>query len=321
MDSDEPGTLGRLKLATRWNHISNVSDVIKTSGKFEDHRQFLDGVGTQFLVEAIGTTLREVIENGEVIQQTKQGAILLFEKILNNNSINLFPDPTNNPTKPTNNPTTPTNFATNHYDDLAKYASDVASRTLLSLVMRHAEREGNFQAILALKIILVTFFFNVSGLNSQYAPTLMFDIVDYFGASSATRRRMEAMSTANLSGKAGHNIHVDKMCEQFIREVKTILMNLHRGFSEALIDTVIAASNPMRCHISCSTSRALPLLFLPLMRSTSSSRYQLFCTLASLAPLHLNASCSTYSSTPLAPHIAHRLSCSTFSSLPLLLHL
>ena len=133
-----------------------------------------------------------------------------------------------------------------HYDDLAKYASDISSRTLLSLVMRQAERQGDFEAIIALKIVLVTFFFNVSGLNSNYAPTLMFDIVDYLGASSATKKRMEAMATANLSGKAGHNIHVDKMCEQFIREVKAILTNLHRAFSDALIDTVIAASNPFR---------------------------------------------------------------------------
>lgn len=242
MESDEPGTLGRLKLATRWNHISNAPDVIKSCGKFEDHRQFLDGVGTQYLLEAIGNTLKEIVEDGQVIEETEEGAIRLFEKILEDNKIKLFQEPnTSNVTSNLSEPST-----AEHYDDLAKYASDISSRTLLSLVMRQAERQGDFEAIIALKIVLVTFFFNVSGLNSNYAPTLMFDIVDYLGASSATKKRMEAMATANLSGKAGHNIHVDKMCEQFIREVKAILTNLHRAFSDALIDTVIAASNPFR---------------------------------------------------------------------------
>ena len=205
--------------------------------------------------------MTEIVEHGEIIEETEEGAILLFERILTDNAIKLFPDASMNTTSVVNNlnstttniNSTTTNNNTNnnttnttHYDDLAKYASDFASRTLLSLVMRHAEREGDFQAILALKIVLVTFFYNVSGLNSQYAPTLIFDVVDYLGASSTTKRRMEAMMTANLSGKAGHNIHVDKMCEQFIRQVKTILTNLHRGLSEALIDTAIAASNPFR---------------------------------------------------------------------------
>ena len=248
MDTDAPGTLGRMKLATRWNHISNEANIIKSCGKFEDHRQFLDGVGTQFLLEAISTTLKEIVENGEDIEKTEAGAIILFDRILQQHSITPFPD-TLTTRSSTTTSTTSTNTSPetrNQYDDVAKYASDIASRTLLSLIMRHAEREADFQAIFALKIVLVSYFFNVSGLNSNYAPTLMFDVVDYLGASTATRRRMEVMATANLSGKAGHNIHVDKMEEQFIREVKTILSNLHRGFSEALIDTAIAASNPLR---------------------------------------------------------------------------
>ena len=132
------------------------------------------------------------------------------------------------------------------YDDLARYASDFASRTLLSLATRQAEREGDFEAILALKIVLVGFFFNASGLNSKYAPTLMFDVVDYLGASERTRERIKVLVTANLSGKAGSNIHVDKMMEQKIQEVKTVLTNLHRGFNDSLVDTAVAAANPLQ---------------------------------------------------------------------------
>ena len=132
------------------------------------------------------------------------------------------------------------------YDDLARYASDYASRTLLSLATRQAEREGDFEAILALKIILIGFFFHHSGLDSKYAPSLMFDVVDYLGASERTRGRVKGLVTANLSGKAGGNIHLDKLMEHFIREVKTILLNLHRGFSDSLVDTAVSFSNPLR---------------------------------------------------------------------------
>ena len=132
------------------------------------------------------------------------------------------------------------------HDDLARYSSDFASRTLLSLVTRQAEREGDFEAILALKIVLVGFFYDASGLRSKYAPTLMFDVVDYLGASERTRERIKVLVTANLSGKAGSNIHLDKMMEHFIREVKNVLTNLHRGFNDSLVDTAVAASNPLR---------------------------------------------------------------------------
>ena len=74
----------------------------------------------------------------------------------------------------------------------------------------------------------------------------MFDVVDYLGASEATRRRIEEMVTANLSGKAGSNIHLDKLCEHFIRQVKEILMRLHRGFDDNMVAMAVASSNPIR---------------------------------------------------------------------------
>lgn len=249
-----------MKLRTRWNHISNDGDIIKSCGKFEEHRQFLDGVGIEFLVAAIESTITEIIESGETIEESKSGGIRLFDKIITDHKLTLFPNISNTKSTTENNTATTRSTATpststtssptepnqSHFDDMAKYGSDFASRTLLSLVMRRAERDGDFDVILALKIVLVSFFFNASSLNSQYAQTLMFDIVDYFSASSATRRRLEAMVTANLSGKAGHNIHVDKMCEQFIRQVKEILRGLHRGFREGLVAVSIAASNSIR---------------------------------------------------------------------------
>ena len=107
-------------------------------------------------------------------------------------------------------------------DDLNRYAANISSRYLLSEVHRQAEREADSKALVAIRINMVPFFFNASGNNSKYSPTLMANIVDYMGASSVTRKRMDVMVCANLSGKPGCNAHQDKLNEWFVREVKQV---------------------------------------------------------------------------------------------------
>ena len=80
---------------------------------------------------------------------------------------------------------------------------------LLSLTMKKAEREGDSSAIMAIKIILVMFFYGASKNSSKYSPTLMMNIVDYQGASTLTKKRMDLLATSNMSGKVGCNIHQD----------------------------------------------------------------------------------------------------------------
>ena len=172
------------------------------------YRQFFDGIATEYFIEAVNNTLKTILENGEKIDKTKEGSVNLFERILRENNLHLYHDPSLPQPQ--------------FHDLLAKYSANVASRGLLSLVSRKAEREGDFQTILALKIIFVGFFFSAKGFDSKYAPTLMFDVIDYLGASEATKKRIEEMVTANLSGKDGCNIHLDKLCEHFIRQVKGI---------------------------------------------------------------------------------------------------
>ena len=122
----------------------------------------------------------------------------------------------------------------------------MSSRTLLSLTMRKAEREGDAMAIMAIRIIMVVFFFNASGNKSNYSPTLMKNIVDYLGASSLTRRRMDVMVTSNLRGKVGSNIHQDKLNEHFVKQVKDIFKDFQRCLSDELVSVAVAASNPIR---------------------------------------------------------------------------
>ena len=112
--------------------------------------------------------------------------------------------------------------------------------------MRKAEREGDAQAIFASRIVMVAYFYNASLNNSKYSPTLMNNIVDYLGASTLTRKRMDILATSNLTGKVGSNIHQDKLNEIFVKQVKEIFKEFQRCLSDELIDTAVAASNPMR---------------------------------------------------------------------------
>ena len=48
---------------------------------------------------------------------------------------------------------------------------------------------------------------------------LMMNIVDYLGASTLTRKRMDLTATSNLTGKVGCNIHQDKLNEIFVKHV------------------------------------------------------------------------------------------------------
>jgi len=112
--------------------------------------------------------------------------------------------------------------------------------------MRKAEREGDVQAIMAIRIVMMVFFFNARGNQSNYSPTLMKNIVDYLGASSLTRKRMDLMVTSNLSGKVGCNVHQDKLNKQFVKQVKNIFKDFQRCLSDQLVEEAVAGSNPMR---------------------------------------------------------------------------
>ena len=91
-ETDDVGSLSHFKLSTRWTHITNNANTIKACGKFEDHRQFLEGVGTQYLLEAIRNTLKNLLEEGGQIEETKEFAIKLFERIMKENQLQLFFD-------------------------------------------------------------------------------------------------------------------------------------------------------------------------------------------------------------------------------------
>ena len=196
----------KLKLDKTW--IRNMENVIKASGKFEEHRRFVEGIGREFLVEAMRKTLRDMDEDGQRLERGKEDMIVFFDKVLKDNNIHPYFDPEQNDP--------------DGLDDLASYASNMASRFLLADIHRQAEREADCDALTAIRINMTAFFYNASGNRSKYSQTLMFNLVDYHGASSATRRRMDILVCANLSGKMGANAHIDKVNEWFVQEAKEV---------------------------------------------------------------------------------------------------
>ena len=86
-------TMSFLKLKLKKNWISNCDDTIKACGNFEEHRQFADGIGTEFLLEAIKATVTKMMKQGEVVERSKEGAINLFERVLQDNFICPFYQP------------------------------------------------------------------------------------------------------------------------------------------------------------------------------------------------------------------------------------
>jgi hypothetical protein len=218
------GSLAWFKSKLSWNHITNNADKIKECGNFECHRQFFEKIGSEYIIEAVRNTL----EN-EKLEKTKVGLDSFFHKVISENHLDFVYNPD------TDDPL--------FFDDVAKNASNLASRALLSLVMHKVEREGDSKGIQAVRRVLMMFAFNVSGANSNYMPTLMYDMVNYMGASDATRRRIDELVTSNITGGTGTNIHQDKLEEQKVKLVKGIMTGLHRNFSDALLEVSVAASN------------------------------------------------------------------------------
>ena len=114
---DDIGTMANFKLKLKKKWISNLQDNIKACGKFEEHRQFFEGIGTEYLVEAVNNTMKNMAASKETIEQTEDGAKKFLERIVEENSLKTFYDEMSQ--------------SCDDKDDLHKYASNIASRTLL----------------------------------------------------------------------------------------------------------------------------------------------------------------------------------------------
>ena len=98
--------------------ISNVESKIKKTGCFEVHDQFLTELGSQLLANAFYHYLEDKLDSISVTDRSSAEDLIL--NFLLEYKIHYLYDPDNCGDD-------------SHFDDLAKYCSDLCSRTVLSL--------------------------------------------------------------------------------------------------------------------------------------------------------------------------------------------
>ena len=69
------------------------------------------------------------------------------------------------------------------------------------------------------------------------------NVVDYEGASTRDKERLDLLVTTNSSGCKGCNIPVDMCCEHNVRKVKTLLRSYHNQLEHNLIVKSVKANN------------------------------------------------------------------------------
>ena len=110
--------------------ISNKPSLIKKVGNYENNKQFLLLVGTEFLRDALRTFFTNHISEIEHLYKTdeegaKQKTEILMSEFLDTHKLSLWYDQS---------------FDGQYLDDLQKYACDMASSTLLLMNFIHSIR-------------------------------------------------------------------------------------------------------------------------------------------------------------------------------------
>ena len=229
-------------LLPHFDHISNEEHKIKKPSLYEANKQFGDVIGDCFLVEMLKSS---IYESCEKIDETEEGAEQLFERILEQKKIRLF----FRPEAPSQD---------QFYDSVDLNAAEMASRRLLGRVLKQAERQGDANALHALRIILVAFFFNAKGFNSNYAPDLANNVIEYLKESEREQARLDLMACVNLTGQVGCCMAIDKMVETKVRAMKGIFRGMHQGMNEILIEKLVSAG-PIIDYIQGNDLEALDL--------------------------------------------------------------
>ena len=208
--------------------ISNKESKIKSSGNFEVHDQYITEIGVQFLVNAFQNYIKN---NSETLQvTTKAEAENLIIDFLDQSDIKYVYDIANAGEK-------------EKFDDLLSYCRDLASRTVLSLVLDKMESEQDATGLRALKTTMVTYFLNrkQDRQDSKYAIALFFDLVLELSASERTRTRMENTVCINTSGNPGEGKHRDMVNEHIVRQTKGAIKGMHSNLKDLNVDKTISS--------------------------------------------------------------------------------
>ena len=222
-------SLGYFKTTLGLHHITNNPDIIKKDGNFEHHSQFCEDIGSELLIEAFKT----FVDKAEApIEKTQDAAVKFILDFLNTMDIKYYYDPENCEEKKVN-------------DDMMSSCKDNASRSLISLVLKSVEHEGDGLGLRALRTVMIPYFLNrkIEIQDSKYAPRLLFNRIWFLQASERTQARIDLMACCNPSGKKGHSIARDMENEHKVKSTKNILRGLHSQLGDLPVEKAVLGSN------------------------------------------------------------------------------
>ena len=205
--------------------ISNEPGVIKKTGHYEEHIQFLEVIGTECIIEAFRSlsTSCAPINSESSLDDVKRFIFEVFSKA----GIQLYFNPEEKP---------PSEF-----DDVMSYSQNLASRTIITLVMTTLEHEGDATGLRAIRKLLIPYMLNRNAniQNSKYAMWLTRDEVNYATSSERTKARIDLLACANPSGVKGKCVHRDKLNEHIIRKCKNSLKGMHSSLEDLQVEKTI----------------------------------------------------------------------------------
>ena len=226
---DDTLSLGFFKTLLGLTHISNQPDHIKKDGNYEAHAQFSDDIGSELLIQAFNTFVKK---SGFTIVKTENGAVDLILNFLESADIKYFFDPLKNE-------------ECNVFDDMLSSCRDNAGRTVISLVLKAVEHEGDGLGLRAARSVMIPYFLNRKEdiQDSKYAPRLLSNRIAFLQSSLRTQARIDNMACCNPSGKLGRSIARDQQNEHKVKTTKILLRGLHSQLTDLSVEKTTVGSN------------------------------------------------------------------------------
>ena len=222
-------SLGFFKTLLGLSHISNQPDIIKKDGNYEAHAQFCDDVGTELLIQAFKTF---VAKHGSPEVQTEEVAEEFILDFLTTTDIKFFYDSENHEEKEV-------------FDDMLSSCKDNAGRTVVSLVLKAVEHEGDGLGLRAARTAMIPYFLNrkVDVQDSKYAARLLCNRIAFLQSSMRTQARIDSLACCNPSGKPGRCIARDQQNEHKVKTTKMILRGQHGQLTDLSVEKATLGSN------------------------------------------------------------------------------
>jgi hypothetical protein len=220
-------SLAHLSIELGMRNVSGTEEDIKKN--YEAHKQFFIAAGKCSIVSCFTEFLKtEVTE----VEKTKEGAMDLVTRFLETSKFLYWHD------------TSRTDM--DFYDDLERNCVNLASRTLIHLIIEQVHKAADGRGIRAVKLALVPYLLNRSVVqNSKYARWLFVEYADFNRLSDRDKWRVDRYCTVNTSGRAGDNVPHDMSNEHLIGKLKTTISAMWSKLSMQQLEKSVLGLNVM----------------------------------------------------------------------------